>query len=176
MRKLFSNGLVVVAGVVSLPGNNPVADPAKPVAAECRKEHDLRLASLRSFFRKGNCPAAELSPVFLEAADSNALDWRLLPSISFIESTGGKFARNNNIFGWDSGRAAFRSAVEAVRSVASSLARSATYRHKGVDEILHAYNPDADYAAKVKYVMRRIAPREKLYSRLTGPIPLVDNQ
>ena len=50
-----------------------------------------------------------------------ALDWRLLPSLSFVESSGGKAARNNNLFGWDSGRAAFSSAAAGIRAVASSL-------------------------------------------------------
>ena len=155
MRKLFSNGLAVVAGVVSLPVSGTHADCAKPAAAEYRS--DPRLASLRSFFSQTNCPAAELSPIFLEASDANDLDWRLLPSISFVESTGGKSARNNNLFGWDSGRAAFSSASACIHSVASSLANSALYRDKDVDGILKTYNANAGYADKVKQVMRRIA-------------------
>ena len=164
MRKLFSNGLAVVAGVVSLPANGTYADAAKPATAEYRNEpaRDPRLASLRSFFEQSNCPAAKLSPVFLEASDANDLDWRLLPSISFVESTGGKSARNNNLFGWDSGRAAFSSASVCIHSVASSLANSALYRDKDVDGILKTYNQSAGYASKVKKVMRRIAPVEKV--------------
>ena len=53
---------------------------------------DPRLKSLRSFFDKANCPAWKYSAVFLEAADTYDLDWRLLPSISYVESTGGKSA------------------------------------------------------------------------------------
>jgi hypothetical protein len=157
MRKLFSNGLVLVAGVVSLPATSSHADTAKPQSAEIRK-HDRRLQSLRNFFRRRNCPAAAVSNAFLEASDANALDWRLLPSISFIESTGGKWARNNNLFGWDSGRAAFSSAIDSIRSVAFTLANSTLYKNKDVDGILRTYNPSADYAGKVKSVMRCIAP------------------
>jgi hypothetical protein len=161
MRKLFSNGLAVFAGVVSLPAPGTHADSAKPPAtAEHRHEpaKDPRLAFLRTFFDQGNCPAAALSPIFLEAADMYALDWRLLPSLSFVESSGGKAARNNNMFGWDSGRAAFSSAAAGIRAVASSLAHSALYRDKDVDGILNTYNRNAGYAQKVKDVMRRIAP------------------
>jgi hypothetical protein len=159
MRKLLSNGLAVFAGVVSLPGPGATANSAKPATAEHRKEpKDSRLAFLRAFFEQGNCPAAKLSPIFLEAADMYALDWRLLPSLSFVETTGGKAARNNNLFGWDSGRAAFSSAAASIRAVASSLAHSARYRDKGVDGILKAYNGSAGYARRVKDVMRRIAP------------------
>jgi len=162
MRKLFSNGLAVFAGVVSLPLSIIHAGTPAPATAEYRNtpDNDPRLTCLRAFFEGSNCPAAEFSPVFLEASDSNALDWRLLPSISFVESTGGKSARNNNIFGWDSGRAVFSSAVACIRSVAYSLSHSHLYRYKTVDEILRTYNPNADYARKVKSVMIRIARSE----------------
>lgn len=98
----------------------------------------------------------------MEASDANALDWRLLPSISFVESTGGKSARNNNLFGWDSGRAAFSSASACIHSVASSLATSVLYRNKDVDGKLKTYNGSEGYVRKVKEVMRRIAPVEKV--------------
>jgi hypothetical protein len=160
MRKMLSNGLAVFAGVVSMPAGGTHAESAKPAAAEHRNEpaKDSRLASLRAFFENGNCPAAKLSPIFLEAADLYALDWRLLPSLSFVETSGGKAARNNNLFGWDSGRAAFSSAAAGIRAVASSLANSALYRNKDVDGILKTYNGSVGYARKVKDVMRRIAP------------------
>ena len=154
----ISNGLVVFAGVVSLPISATHADNAKPQMAEHRT--DPRLVSLRNFFSHSNCPAGELSHVFLEASDANSLDWRLLPSISFIESTGGKAARNNNLFGWDSGRAAFSSAAASIYAVAFSLANSVLYRDKDTDGILKTYNPDPEYGRKVKWVMRRIAPSE----------------
>jgi hypothetical protein len=154
MRKMFSNGMVVMAGVVSLPLGGSHADSAKPAQAEYR--NDPRLPTLRTFFEKSQCPAAAFAGTFLEAADANNLDWRLLPSISFVESTGGKCARNNNLFGWDEGRAAFRSAIESIHAVAFSLANSALYKRKDVDGILRTYNPSADYAAKVKSVMRRL--------------------
>jgi len=164
MRKLLSNGLAAFAGVVSLPVAGTPAEFAKPAAAEHRNEPakdpspDSRLASLRAFFAQSKCPAARLSPIFLEAADMYALDWRLLPSLSFVETTGGKAARNNNLFGWNSGRAAFSSAAAGIRAVASSLAHSALYKNKDIDGILKTYNGTAGYARKVKDVMRRIAP------------------
>ena len=164
MRKLFSNGLAVFAGVVSLPFPVTHAGTAKPATAEYRNKpgKDPRLTCLRAFFQASNCPAAAFSPAFLEASDAYALDWRLLPSISFVESTGGKSARNNNIFGWDSGRAAFSSAIDCIRFVGYSLSHSHLYRYKSVDGILRTYNPNADYARKVKSVMLSIAPSETL--------------
>jgi len=160
MRKMLSNSLAVVAGVFSLPVPGTHAAPTQAATAEHRNEpaHDRRLAFLRSFFTQAHCPAAELSAVFLEAADRYGLDWRLLPSLSFIETTGGKAARNNNLFGWDSGRAVFSSAAACIHSVASSLKNSSLYRNKDLDGILRTYNRNLGYSQRVKDVMRRIAP------------------
>ena len=154
MRHLFSGGLVLF-GVVSI----PVAFSPQPTQELPKHEHrvDARLNSLRNFFLKAECPAAEYAVEFLTVADEYALDWRLLPSLSFVESTGGKTGLFNNLFGWDSGRAHFDSPRAAIRSVGSHLAQSALYRSKSLDEILATYNPNEDYAQKVKSVMRQIA-------------------
>jgi flagellum-specific peptidoglycan hydrolase FlgJ len=96
----------------------------------------------------------------VEAADRYDLDWRLLPSISYVESTGGKSAPNNNLFGWDSGRAQFASPAASIHEVGYQLSHSALYRDKDTDGILATYNSDAEYAAKVKLVMRSIAADE----------------
>jgi hypothetical protein len=162
MRKLLSNGLVVFAGVVSLPSSlshQYLADRVPAVAAD-HAQMDPRLESLKRFFERRNCPALAVSDVFVQVADVYDLDWRLLPSISFVESTGGKNARNNNLFGWDAGRAEFSSLTAAIQKVAYKLANSSLYRNKDLDEVLETYNPDAEYARKVKSVMERIAPSE----------------
>jgi hypothetical protein len=160
MRKLLSNGLAIFAGVVAWPVSGTHADSTKPVTAEHRKQpvKDPRLTCLRNFFGQSDCPAGKLSHVFLEVSDRYGLDWRLLPSLSFVESTGGKYALDNNLFGWNSGRAAFSSAAASIRSVAHSLAHSTLYRGKDVDGILKTYNQKASYALAVKEVMQRIAP------------------
>jgi hypothetical protein len=158
MKKLLTGGLVFFAGVVSIPFPvSPFQMHKKPVP-EYRQ--DPRSETLHRFFQQCDCPAQEFSDTFLEAADQFDLDWRLLPSISFIESTGGKHASNNNLFGWDSGHAEFSSMAAGIHTVASRLANSTLYRDKSLDEILSTYNPDTEYAGKVKSVMRRISPSE----------------
>jgi hypothetical protein len=157
MRKFLSSSLVF-AGFVSLPlavsprqtQNTPVPD----------YRSDSRLRALQRFFEKFDCPAQKYTNAFLEAADDYDLDWRLLPSISYVESTGGKNARNNNIFGWDSGRAQFSTPTEGIHAVGYRLAHSDLYKDKDLDELLATYNPNAEYIGKVKSVMRRIAPSE----------------
>ena len=83
-----------------------------------------------------------------------------MPSISFIESTGGKWALNNNIFGWDCGRAEFASIIEGIRTVAYNLGNADRYKGKDLDEILWNYNPNPEYSRLVKSVMYQIAPAE----------------
>jgi hypothetical protein len=157
MRRLLSGGLVVFAGVVS-----PVVVSHRQANAVLPADHrkDPRFETLRKFFHKADCPAQQYSDVFIEAADRYELDWRLLPSLSYVESTGGKQARNNNLFGWDSGRAQFATPTEGIHHVGYWLANSNLYRDKSLDELLETYNPSAEYAQKVKSVMRRIAPEE----------------
>jgi hypothetical protein len=154
MRKLLSGGLVVI-GVASIPV--PMSPRTIPTSLKQEYRSDRRLIPLKHFFVEAECPAAEYAVEFLMVADQYALDWRLLPSLSFIESTGGKASPYNNLFGWDSGRAHFTSPSAAIRTVGSFLANSALYRSKSLDEILATYNPDRDYPQKVKSVMRRIA-------------------
>jgi len=155
MRKLLSGGLVFFAGIVS-----PVAVCTRQIPATPAPDYrnDSRFQALSRFFDKLDCPAREYVAVFLEAADDFNLDWRLLPSLSYVESTGGKAARNNNLFGWDSGRAQFSSPEAGIHEVAYYLANSPLYRAKNLDGVLATYNPDTEYAQKVKSVMRRIAP------------------
>jgi hypothetical protein len=133
--------------------------PHVAAAGESRPK-DHRLEKLRRFFRELDCPAQHYAHVFLEAADANLLDWRLLPSISTIESTCGKLATDNNYFGWDSGRARFPSPTAAIHTVAQRLSRSGRYRGKDTDGKLDAYNPNSRYRNRVKSIMRRIAPSE----------------
>jgi hypothetical protein len=163
MRQLLSNGAMIFAGMVSVPAIVTTVDaqlPQKPSLPAVAFKADPRLPLLERFFEIADAPAKAFSHLFLSEADHYALDWRLLPSISFVETTGGKAARNNNLFGWDCGRAEFPSMSAGIHTVAYNLANSRQYKDKGLDELLWAYNPNPEYSRKVKSVMSRIAPSE----------------
>jgi hypothetical protein len=163
MRKFLSNGALIFAGMVSVPAIVTTVDaklPPMPSIPAGIFQADPRLALLEKFFQSADAPAKAYSHVFLSEADHYALDWRLLPSISFVETTGGKAARNNNLFGWDCGRAEFTSMTDGIRTVAYNLGNSDRYRDKDLDEMLGAYNPNPEYSRKVRSVMSRIAPAE----------------
>ena len=154
---------MIIAGLLVFPltaklETVPVAKPvpAKPPQKPAKK--DQRAVRLRSFFAKLHCPVLNMSEDFVQAADKNHLDWRLLPSISIIESGGGKAYRNNNLFGWDQGDQAFPSLRAGLDLVAYKLGKSPLYRNRDVVGKLRIYNPDLTYPAKVINVMNRISP------------------
>ena len=153
MRKWFAGSLFVM-GVASLPMG--ISTGQTTVHPKRDYSDDPRQITLRNFFRRWECPAERYASTFIEAADVYHLDWRLLPSISFVESTGGKEAPNNNMFGWDSGRAQFPSPSAGIHTVGYQLSHSGLYRAKSLDNLLFTYNPNPDYVQLVKTVMRRI--------------------
>jgi len=140
MRRLLSGGLVIF-GMASLPLVLSPQQANRAPAPDYRL--DPRYAALRQFFDKGSCPASRYADEFLVVADTYTLDWRLLPSISYLESTGGKAGRNNNIFGWDSGRARFSTPAAGIYAVGYGLAYSGLSRDKSLDEVLTTYSPGA---------------------------------
>jgi hypothetical protein len=159
----FSKQLMIIAGLIALPitmrlertasaeplGARPTPEAVKP---------DARTVRLAAFFSKLHCPVAYLAQDFVEAADDNQLDWRLLPGIAVIESGGGKAARNNNIFGWNNGNQFFPTLRAGINQVAFKLGKSALYRNRDSAGKLRIYNPDENYAHTVLDVMNRISP------------------
>lgn len=95
---------------------------------------------------------------FIRVADDNNLDWRLLPSISIVESSGGKTFKNNNILGWANGDRSFPTIRAGIAEVAFKLGKSALYRRRDTEAKLRLYNPNDDYAGKVEEIMQRISP------------------
>ena len=83
-----------------------------------------------------------------------------MPSISIVESGGGKVYRNNNILGWNSCRTSFSSVEAGIDLVAARLAESTFYRDKNLDEKLAAYNPNSHYPRRVKSYMERLGPEQ----------------
>jgi hypothetical protein len=123
---------------------------------------DPRAVRLHAFLAKLHCPVKDLAEEFVHAADDNNLDWRLLPSIAVIESSGGKAYKNNNVFGWANGDHSFPTIRAGLHRVAFALGQSSTYRNRTTEEKLRLYNPACDYPARVEQVMHQISPAEDL--------------
>jgi len=155
----ITRGVVVFAGLLAAPVLTHSLAPAKTADLQS----DPRAAFLARFFSQYKCPAIQHTADFLEAADKNSLDWRLLPSIALVESGGGKAFRNNNILGWGSAQQKFTSVRAGIHEVASRLANSKLYRNKDVLGILRTYNTSAQYPGKVMRIMRSIGPAHPSY-------------
>lgn len=122
---------------------------------ECSQ--DDRCTTLQSYFKKHGSPLHLNAAAFLQAADEHKLDWRLLPGIAMMETSGGKHGRPNNVFGWNSGRTAFKSVEAGIQFVASRFANSPIYRGRTALGILAAYNPARQqYPSKVIRFMNQL--------------------
>ncbi len=144
---------LLVAGLLAVPATVSVQQyNASPTV----KQTDPRLSKLQKYFGDRDCPLREAARDFLIAADQNHLDWRLLPSISIIESSGGKYYGNNNVFGWGSAKEKFSSVRAGIHYVAAQLGKSRRYKGKDIDGKLQMYNPLPEYSQRVKAVMRAI--------------------
>ena len=110
------------------------------------KEID-RVDILRNFLSKYNSPLVDSAEAFVQAADFYNLDYRLLPAISCMESTCGKYLipDSHNPFGWGvygNQYIAFESYDHAIHEVGEGLYEG--YFSKGADtliEIAPIYTP-----------------------------------
>lgn len=116
---------------------------------------DARLQALEQFLAP--YPGVQYSSDFLEAADRYKLDWRLLPALCVVESGCGQHTKNNNMFGWLSGRKKFYSRRQGIYHVASRLAGASHYAGKTTTQKLKTYNPRSrSYPAKVQKLMSEL--------------------
>jgi hypothetical protein len=153
LKRLVTQGLVLLSVVIPQAANSPAMEKHSRDYS-----NDPRLVQLKNFFKERDCPVHRYAADFLFAADQNDLDWRLLPSISFVESTGGKFFANNNVFGWNSCKQRFPSVQAGIHIVAGQLGKSSVYKNKSIDEKLRTYNCRPPYREAVKRVMEQIGP------------------
>lgn len=131
-----------------------------------------RAEQIDAFFAsRENAPLTGYGIYFVRAADRYGIDYRLLPAISIIESSGGKEAckRNGkltyNAFGWGGCTIAFNSYEQAIDVITKNLAgheekTARYYAGKTIDQVINFYNPPSirsDYHYLVTYVMKKIA-------------------
>lgn len=149
--------LLIVCGAFLLP-TALVPDTHVP---KSRYEEDPRAAALRQFLSDVDSPIEHLAEDFVLVADEHKLDWRLLPSIAFVESTAGKTHKNNNIFGWNNANTKFSNIREGIYYVGSRLGTSDIYQGKSMVEKLNLYNPYAHYAPAVIRVADQLTRLER---------------
>lgn len=123
--------------------------------------NDLRTAKVARFLAAQGSPLAFSAPTFVQEADKNEFDYRLLVAISGVESTFGKhyIPGTYNVWGWGVGRIPFASFDDGITRISSDLRNK--YMARGADqveEIARIYCPPTyeSWAAKVSFFMSQI--------------------
>lgn len=137
---------------------------ARLIDAQIKKSREERIEALEKFFTELKSPLKASSETFVDVADKYNLDYRLLPAISCMESTCGKFLIEGsyNPFGWGIyGRNAiyFKSYDEAIETVAQGIKDN--YLSKGLntpEKIAPVYTPPnyVNWRNGVNYFISRI--------------------
>ena len=70
---------------------------------------DTRTVAVRNVFKRYNSPLVDQAAFYVKYADEFGVDWKLLPAISGLESTFGRFLMpgSYNAYGWGGGRIYF---------------------------------------------------------------------
>jgi hypothetical protein len=152
---------------VFMPGDTRAAGPSITTSAQIKKDalsinydNDYRVNTLKNFFDNYNSPLASYAADFVYWADYYQIDWRLVPSISGVESTFGKRMPKGsyNAYGWAGGNYRFSSWEDSIEEVNKTLRLK--YKDDGavtLGQIAHRYAPPSStWAWKVDFFMNKI--------------------
>lgn len=84
---------------------------------------DARVQALKKIFQKYNSPLVDKAESFVKYADEYGVDWKLLPSISGLESSFGVYLMpgSYNAYGWGGGHIYFESWDDGIKTINRTL-------------------------------------------------------
>ena len=84
---------------------------------------DTRVKALKNVFARHNSPLVDYAPAYVKYADAYGVDWKLLPSISGLESSFGVYLMpgSYNGYGWGGGLIYFQSWEDGIRTINKAL-------------------------------------------------------
>ena len=133
---------------------------------EALERHEDKVTKVRRYFSSRSAPLAVYAETFVTAAENNGLDWRLLPAISIVESSGGIHipAGSFNAWGWAvfTGRksgAAWGSWEESIQAIAKGIRDG--YKRRGLKtpaQMNARYAADTNWGFKVDREMAKLSP------------------
>lgn len=136
------------------------------LVSQRNNENELLLKRLvvREFFQTYSSPLTDMSDAFVTISSQYELDPYLLPSISGVESTFGKFLMPNsyNPFGWGGGYIYFESWEDGIDTVASGLRNN--YLNRGaesIQDIGNIYSTGAHWPNTVTHFMNQLETIEQ---------------
>lgn len=134
------------------------------ILSEKGKDIFLKKLAIKNIFEKYDAPLSESTDSFIKTCVAYNLDCYLLPSISGLESTFGKFIFPNsyNPFGWGGGYIMFQSWNEGIEEVGKGLRDN--YIDKGaasIDKIASIYSESPTWAPRIRYFMNEFKKEEE---------------
>jgi len=156
---------IVIAGVIPQSQALAYSDTAVTSATLTNtlvgvEKSDGRIRTLTLFLDSYDSPLKDYAADFVKSADNYGVDWKLVPAITGVESTFGKFIPQGsyNAYGWANGNFYFQSWSESIDIVTKTLKER--YIDKGADtveKIAPIYAPPSrTWAGKVRYFMDKI--------------------
>ncbi len=167
-----------LTGVGSIPESTPsnankVEVTSSVITTQEKEDFKRKADAIDTFLTKRGSVLAGYGAKFVEEAEENDIDWRLLVSIAGRETTFGRnMCKNpkapNNPFGWGSCKIGFKSIDEAIEKVSASLGGNSEgtahhYEGKTTLQILRKYNSVIKYyPEEVRRIMKLIDATDEI--------------
>ena len=122
----------------------PYNEESLTISYQLKINEDNRKDKVRALLIKYNSPMIDQADTYVDAADQYGIDWRLLVSISGIESGFGKHTlpESYNPFGWGGGYLYFESWEDSIYSVSEVLGTKwRTWTGLRVEDMASTYCP-----------------------------------
>lgn len=166
MKKLLI--LITLLLVLAFPTKTFAADKVSHASANLAQitpvatnpaTNDMRVKALENVFKKHGSPLAEEAASYVKYADLYGVDWKLLPSISGLESSFGLrlMPGSHNAYGWGGGHIYFDSWEDGIKTINKALKEK--YMSRGAVDVwsigpIYAESPT--WAVRVNRFMNEI--------------------
>ena len=153
----------------------PVAQSTDQLSAKVEepiidaKQLDKRAQILKEYLQRYDSALQYHAQDFVDAADANGIDWKLVPAISGVESTFGQVIPGGyNAWGWGvygDQALGFNSWTEGIFTVSQGLKQN--YINKGLTEPLamnRIYAASPTWGSKVNYFLKDLDQFTKVYN------------
>lgn len=121
---------------------------------------DIRVAALKNVLNKYDSPLAPYAKDYVVLADKYGVDWKLLPSISGLESSFGKHLMPNshNGYGWGGGHIYFTSWEDGIETINKAIRENYIDKWKAttVNDMGPIYAESPTWAVRVNRFMNEI--------------------
>lgn len=168
-------GMVAIPAPTAIISDNSTAIVTPLLTPEEEAIRSEHAKAIDDFLTMRKSPLAGYGRKFVDEAEKNGIDWRLLVATSGRESTFGlhmckRATAPNNAWGWNSCKSGFKSIDQAIEVISKKLGgNDPSIKHYKTDmtseQILKKYNPDSivqGYSKQVVRIMKLINNTETI--------------